>query len=243
MAAGGLVEVVLVPVGDTCPSCGATVAPRARFCGSCGGAVQRVRGGSMNAMKMLLILLAVFGGGALLVGGCAYSGYNHAIELDETVKSRWAQVENQLQRRFELIPNLVETVKGLAGQEEKIFLGVAEARKAYTQAGSVREKAKAASGFESALSRLLVIQERYPELKSNQGFLQLQQQLEGTENRLAVERKRYNDTVKELNVFSRKLLGRLYCSLAGVEQAEYFEVSEEAKTAPKVDFSGAPKGG
>ncbi|MFQ5780449.1 MAG: LemA family protein, partial [Nitrospiria bacterium] len=144
--------------------------------------------------------------------------------------------ENQLQRRFELIPNLVETVKGVAGQEEKIFLGVAEARKAYFQAQSIGEKARAAGGMESALSRLLVLREAYPQLKSNESFLKLQDQLEGTENRLSVERKRYNDTVKVLNTFTRKLLGRFYAGLAGVEKAEYFEIEEGARAAPKVEF-------
>ena len=191
----------------------------------------------MNATKVLGIMVVALIGGMLLVGGCTYFGYNKAVALDENVKGAWAQVDNQLQRRFELIPNLVETVKGLAGQEEKIFLGVAEARKAYFTASSVGEKARAAGGFESALSRLLVLRETYPELKSNESFLKLQDSLEGSENRLAVERKRYNDNVKVLNTFTRRLLGRLYASLAGVEKAEYFEISEEAKTAPKVDFS------
>jgi len=172
----------------------------------------------------------------LTAGGCVYSGYNKAITLDEAVKSQWAQVENQLQRRFELIPNLVQTVKGVAGQEEKIFLGVAEARKAYFQAGTVNEKARAAGGFESALSRLLVLRETYPALKSDQSFLKLQDQLEGTENRLAVERKRFNDAVRTLNTFTRKLLGRFYASLAGVEKAEYFEIGEEARATPQVNF-------
>jgi LemA protein len=172
----------------------------------------------------------------LTAGGCVYSGYNQAITLDEAVKSQWAQVENQLQRRFELIPNLVQTVKGVAGQEEKIFLGVAEARKAYFQAGTVNEKARAAGGFESALSRLLVLRETYPALKSDQSFLKLQDQLEGTENRLAVERKRFNDAVRTLNTFTRKLLGRFYSSLAGVEKAEYFEIGEEARATPQVNF-------
>lgn len=184
-------------------------------------------------------LLMVFGGIVLLTlvaGGCVYSGYNQAITLDEGVKSQWAQVENQLQRRFELIPNLVQTVKGVAGQEEKIFLGVAEARKAYFQANSVNEKARAAGGFESALSRLLVLRESYPALKSDQSFLKLQDQLEGTENRLAVERKRFNDTVRLLNTFTRKLLGRFYAGLAGVEKAEYFEIAEESRATPKVKF-------
>ena len=192
----------------------------------------------MKLSKVLLIMLAAFVGACLLVGGCLFSGYNRAINLDEEVKKTWAQVENQMQRRFELLPNLVETVKGVAGQEEKIYLGVAEARKAYFQANNVGDKAQAAGGFERALSRLLVLKETYPELKSNESFMKLQDSLEGTENRLAVERKRYNDSVGSMNKFSRSLLGRVYAGLAGVEQAEYFEVSEEAKTAPKVNFSG-----
>ena len=191
----------------------------------------------MNLTKALGIVLLLLVGSAVLVGGCFYSGYNKAVALDEAVQGAWAQVDNQLQRRFELIPNLVSTVKGFASQEKDVFLGVAEARKAYFSAGSVGEKAAAAGGFERALSRLLVLRETYPELKSNQAFLKLQDSLEGTENRLAVERKRFNDAVKQLNVFSRKLLGRIYASMAGVEKAEYFEISQEAKTTPKVDFS------
>jgi LemA protein len=184
-------------------------------------------------VAVLVILLLV----VLLGGGCLYQGYNRAIQLDEQVKTQWAQVENQLQRRYELIPNLVETVKGIAGQEERIFLGVAEARKAYFQADTVAEKAEAASGVERALSRLLVLRETYPELRSNESFLKLQDQLEGTENRLAVERMRYNEAVRDLNTFSRQFPGRLYASLAGVGPAEYFEMVEAARTAPQVDFS------
>lgn len=190
----------------------------------------------MSAGRIVLIIFGVIVVMLLTAGGCVYSGYNQAITLDEAVKSQWAQVENQLQRRFELIPNLVQTVKGVAGQEEKIFLGVAEARKAYFQAGTVNEKARAAGGFESALSRLLVLRETYPALKSDQSFLKLQDQLEGTENRLAVERKRFNDAVRTLNTFTRKLLGRFYSSLAGVEKAEYFEIGEEARATPQVNF-------
>ena len=190
----------------------------------------------MSAGRIVLIIFGVIVVMLLTAGGCVYSGYNKAITMDEAVKSQWAQVENQLQRRFELIPNLVQTVKGVAGQEEKIFLGVAEARKAYFQAGTVNEKARAAGGFESALSRLLVLRETYPALKSDQSFLKLQDQLEGTENRLAVERKRFNDAVRTLNTFTRKLLGRFYSSLAGVEKAEYFEIGEEARATPQVNF-------
>ncbi len=190
----------------------------------------------MSAGRILLIIVGGFLVLVLMAGGCAYSGYNKAISLDEGVKSSWAQVENQLQRRFELIPNLLETVKGVAKQEEKIYLGVANARKAYFQAGSINEKAKAAGGMESALSRLLVLRESYPQLKSDQSFLKLQDQLEGTENRLAVERKRYNDSVRVLNTFTRTLLGRIYAGWADVEKAEYFEVAEVAKATPKVKF-------
>ncbi|MFQ5990947.1 MAG: LemA family protein [Nitrospiraceae bacterium] len=190
----------------------------------------------MSTSRILLIVLGVIGGIILLAGGCVYSGYNRAVGLDEGVKNRWAQVENQLQRRFELVPNLVQTVKGVAKQEEKIYLGVAEARKAYFQAQSINEKARAAGGFESALSRLLVLRESYPVLKSNESFLKLQDQLEGTENRLAVERKRYNDAVRALNTFTRELLGRFYAGLAGVGPAEYFEIEETAKATPEVKF-------
>lgn len=196
------------------------------------------------ATKVVIGILAVLVFGALLTGGCAYRGYKQAINLDEQVKAQWAQVENQLQRRYDLIPNLVQTVKGVAGQEQQVFLGIAEARKAYFQADSVAEKARAAGSVESALSRLLLLREQYPQLRSNEAFLKLQDQLEGTENRLAVERMRYNEAVRDLNRFTRQPLGRLWSSLADVGPAEYFEVSEEAKQAPEVDFSStrAPVG-
>lgn len=190
----------------------------------------KVLGGILSGLLIL----------ALLGGGCVYQGYNSAIGLDEEVKQRWAQVENELQRRYELIPNLVNTVKGVAGQEQKVFLGVANARKAYFQAqdqGAVAEKAQAAGDVERTLSRLLMLQETYPELKSNESFLKLQDELEGTENRLAVERKRYNDAVQTLNTYVRRFPGTFFASLAGVHSAEYFKIEAEAKTAPKVDFS------
>jgi len=197
----------------------------------------------MGIGKVLLTLLVVFVVAMVALGGCVVGGYNKAVRLDEEVKNRWAQVENQLQRRYELIPNLVETVKGVAAQEKDIFLGIAKAREAYfaSERKGVNEKAKAASEFEgeyrSALSRLLVLQERYPELRSNESFLKLQDSLEGTENRLSVERQRFNEGVRELNTFTRTVLGRLYSGLAGVEKAEYFDAPESAQTAPKVSFT------
>lgn len=193
-------------------------------------------------MKSSIGLIVVVLLGALLLGGCtAYQGYRRVINLDEDVKNSWAQVQNQLQRRYDLIPNLVETVKGIAGQEQKVFGDIAEARTRYGSATGQREQAEAANQLESALSRLLVIVERYPELRSNESFLKLQDQLEGTENRLAVERKRYNDTVRELNRYIRPFPGSFYASLAGVEQAEYFEPTPGSEEAPKVDFSPAPE--
>lgn len=191
-------------------------------------------------MKNALIgIIAVLILVVLLGGGCAVSGYNRAMSLDANVKQQWAQVENQLQRRYELIPNLVATVKGEAGQEQKIFLGIAEAQKGYFAAKTVPEKAEAASQVESALSRLLVLSQQYPALKSNEAFLKLQDTIEGTENRLSVERGRYNDAVRELDVFMRQFPTSIWASLAGIKQPEYFKVTEEAKTAPKVDF-GTP---
>jgi LemA protein len=193
------------------------------------------RYGVGGVLLALLILVALL---ALIIGGCAYHGYNQAIHLDESVKSSWAQVENVLQRRFDLIPNLVETVKGYAAHEKEIFTEVAESRTKYFQAASQSERVEAANGVERALSRLLMLQERYPDLKAQANFLALQDELSGSENRIAVERKRYNDGVRELNTFCRSLLGRMYAGWAGVKPAEYFEVPEQAKAVPKVDFGG-----
>ncbi|MCH7702070.1 MAG: LemA family protein [Planctomycetes bacterium] len=185
-------------------------------------------------MKILFTALAAIVLALVVVGGCMYSGYNRAVTLDEEVQSTWAQVENQLQRRFDLIDNVVSTVKGVAGHEADVFLGLAEARASYTQAKSVGQKALSLGMFN--VSGLLSLHEQYPELKANTSFLKLQDQLEGTENRIGLERKRYNEAVKGLNVFRRKLLGRVYAGWAGVDEAEYFEVAEEAKAVPKVDF-------
>ena len=190
----------------------------------------------MNVWKALGIVFIVLVLLGLIIGGCAYKGYNKAIALDENVTSAWSQVENQLQRRFDLIPNIVETVKGYAAHEKELFENIAEARTKYFGAGSPGDKMQAANRLEGVLSRLLVLRETYPELKANEGFLKLQDQLEGSENRLSVERKRYNDAVRGLNTFARKLLGRIYCAWADVEKAEYFEAAEPAKEAPKVEF-------
>ncbi len=188
---------------------------------------------------VLIALVAVVGLFALVVGGCAVQGYNRAVNLRERVNEQWSQIDVVLQRRYELIPNLVETVKGYAAHEKDIFTEIAHSRERYFSAGSRDEKVEAANGLERALSRLLVLQERYPELKAQANFLDLQAQLEGTENRIAVERRRYNEAVGELNRYARQFLGRIYTRWAGVEPGEYFETSTEAaREAPRVDFGG-----
>ncbi len=189
-----------------------------------------------QGIKTVLIILGVL---VALVGGIILWGvgqYNRVVAMDEQVKSQWAQVENQLKRRFDLIPNLVETTKGYAKHEKEIFENIANARTKYFQAGSVEQKVAAANGFERALSRLLMLQEQYPNLKANESFLKLQDSLEGTENRIAVERKRYNDAVRMLNTYRRTVVGRFIAAMAGVEAAQYFEVPESQQEVPKVKF-------
>lgn len=183
---------------------------------------------------IVLIVTVVIAGFAASFG---VTEYNHAKQLDQNVQNQWAQVEVQLQRRFDLVPQLEATVKGVAGQEQKVFLGIANARKAYFQAGNVADKAAAANEFNSALSRLLVLQEQYPELKSNEAFLKMQDTIEGTENRLSVERGRYNDAVRELNLFTQTFPNSFFANMAGIHPATYLKAPEEAATAPKIDFS------
>ncbi len=165
-------------------------------------------------------------------------GYNRAVALDENVKSAWSQVENQLQRRNDLIPNLVNTVKGFAAQEKDIFTEVARLRSQWGEAKTVSDKIEQSNAMTGALSRLLLVAENYPQLKSNENFLTLQSQLEGTENRIAVERMRYNQGVQAFNQFRRSFFGRFFTNAAGVtEPAVYFEATEEAKTTvPQVQF-------
>lgn len=191
----------------------------------------------MKLGKVVLVFLLLLIGAGVIGGGCAVSGYNKAVRLSENVKQSWAQVENQLQRRFDLIPNAVEAVKGYAKHEKELFENIAKARAAYTQPGAtLSDKAKAATQMEGFLSRLLVIQEQYPQLKANESFLKLQDELSGTENRLSVERKRYNDSVRDLNGYCRSFFGRMFAGWAQVSEAEYFEAEKTAKEAPKVKF-------
>lgn len=187
-------------------------------------------------IKIMLIVLGVLLLAGLLLVGKIVSGYNRVVAMDEGVKAQWAQVENQLKRRFDLIPNLVETVKGYATHEKELFENIANARTQYFQAKELNDKVAAANRLEGTLSRLLLLKEQYPELKANQSFLKLQDSLEGTENRIAVERKRYNEAVQFLNTYIRTFMGRFYAMFAGVSKAEYYEVPEAEKSAPQVKF-------
>ena len=187
-------------------------------------------------LKTILIIVGVILVVGFMVFGKIIAEYNRVIAMDENVKGKWAQVENQLKRRYDLIPNLVETVKGYAKHEKELFENIAQARTQYFQAKDVKNKIKASNQLEGVLSRLLLLQERYPVLKANESFLKLQDSLEGTENRIAVERKRYNDSVQILNTYIRTFFGRFYAMFAGVSKAEYYEVPEAEKTVPKVKF-------
>ena len=180
---------------------------------------------------ILIILIVVFIGYRLVVGR-----YNTMVGLDEEVKAGWAQVENQLQRRYDLIPNLVETVKGYASHESDVFIRVTEARAKVGQANSVGEKISANGELSSALARLMVVVENYPQLKADRSFLQLQDELAGTENRISVERRRFNEIVKVFNQYIRMFPNSFFASMFGFERANLFEADEGAETAPKVKF-------
>jgi LemA protein len=154
----------------------------------------------------------------------------------EQVDAAWSEIGNQLQRRNDLIPNLVATVKGFAAQEERVLLEVTEARSRVAGAGSPREAAEASNQLSGALSRLLIVVERYPELKSNQNFIQLQDELAGTENRLAVARTRYNEAVRGYNTTAKRFPTNLVAMLFGFDEREYFEAPDAAQQVPTVEF-------
>lgn len=164
------------------------------------------------------------------------SSYNKMVSMKIEVERNWAQVENQLQRRYDLIPNIVETVKGYANFEKDTLIAVTKARASVGSAKTVDEKIKANQQLDSAISRLLVVVEKYPDLKANENFKALIVELEGTENRIAVERKRYNDAVASFNTYIQKFPNNIFAGIFGFKQKEYYEISEEAKKAPKVKF-------
>ncbi|MGN1401943.1 MAG: LemA family protein [Bacillus sp. (in: firmicutes)] len=165
--------------------------------------------------------------------------YNGFVNKEEDVNQAYAQVDNQLQRRNDLIPNLVNTVKGYAKQEQDVIDSVTEARAKLNGAGTVEEQADADGELTSALNRLLVVVENYPELKSNENFQQLSDELAGTENRLAVARKDYNDTVSAYNRSIKGFPGGLVAGIFGFEEKDYFKASEGAEEVPTVDFEGS----
>jgi LemA protein len=191
----------------------------------------------MKAVVAIIVVLVVV---ALILGGSYVSARNQMVTLNETVKSNWAQVDVVLQRRADLIPNLVETVKGFAAHEETVFGDIAKARSALMNAQTPQDKIAANGQLDGALSRLLVIVENYPQLKSNENFLRLQDELAGTENRIAVERKRYNDSIQVYNTYIGQFPNNIFASWAGFHRNDaYFQASEASREAPKVQFPAA----
>jgi len=191
-------------------------------------------------MKAVIALLAIIVLVALVFGSMYVGRKNQMVTLDEQVKSNWAQVDVVLQRRADLIPNLVETVKGFAAHEEKVFGDIAAARSALIGAKTPADKIAANGQLDGALSRLLVITENYPQLKSNENFLRLQDELSGTENRIAVERKRYNDSVQAYNTYIGLFPNSLFAGWAGYKRNDaYFQASPASREVPKVQFPSA----
>ena len=187
-----------------------------------------------KTMKMVLISVAIVL--ILVIGFYLYiiGTYNTLVSLNEEVKAAWSQVENQLQRRMDLIPNYVETVKGYAKHEREGFIEVTEARAKVGGSVNPSQKIEANNELAAALSRLLLVVERYPDLKANQNFIRLQDELAGTENRIAVERMRYNEAVLKYDKRIKKFPTRILASISGFTEAPYFEAPEEAKEPPKV---------
>ncbi|WRS27748.1 LemA family protein [Oscillospiraceae bacterium MB08-C2-2] len=188
-------------------------------------------------MKKGTIILLVIIGIVLVIVFSLAGTYNGMVASSETVQQSFADVQADLQRRNDLIPNLVATVKGFATHEEEIYTSIADARSKLMGAGSMQEVAQADSELSSALSRLLVVVENYPELKANQNFLDLQTQLEGTENRIKVSRQRYNEAVRQYNGRIRRFPSNLLAGMFGFDKMDYFEAEQSAQSAPTVDFS------
>jgi len=187
----------------------------------------------------IIFLFAVF---SLFLSSCSY---NKMVKMDEAVTAQWSQVENVYQRRADLIPNLVNTVKGYAAHEQETLEGVIEARSKATavninhdklDAASIQQFQQAQDGLSSALSKLMVVVERYPDLKANQNFMDLQAQLEGTENRIAVERRKFNETAQTYNTFIRIFPKNITAKIFGFDKREYFKAEQGAEKAPEVSF-------
>lgn len=190
------------------------------------------------------VIYLILGLGIIAVISC-WRSYNRMVEMDEAVMGQWAQVETAYQRRADLIPNLVNTVKGYADFEKETLTQVIEARAKATSininpenmdAAAIQQFQGAQDGLSSALSRLMVVVERYPDLKANQSFLDLQQQLESTENRIAVERRKFNDTTRNYNTYIRRFPKNILASIFGFDKKGYFEAAEGSEEAPTVEF-------
>lgn len=191
-----------------------------------------------KALIAVIILVVIVGLIAVVCVGAYISTKNTLVSKNEAVKSAWSQVDIVLQRRADLIPNLVETVKGYATQEQTVFGDIAKARSALLSAGTPQQKIAANGQLDGALGRLLLVVENYPQLKSNENFLRLQDELAGTENRIAVERKRYNDTLQVYNTYVQQFPNSLFAGWAGFKANDaYFQASEGSRVVPKVNFS------
>jgi LemA protein len=193
----------------------------------------------MGKGLIVIIIVALI---ALVVGGQYIGVKNTLVSKNEAVKSAWSQVDIVLQRRADLIPNLVETVKGYAKQEQTVFDDIAKARSALLSAGNPSDKIAANGQLDGALGRLLALSENYPQLKSNENFLRLQDELAGTENRIAVERKRYNDTLQDYNTYVQQFPASVFAGWAGFKPNDaYFKAAEGSREVPKVNFGTQPQ--
>jgi LemA protein len=199
-------------------------------------------GKEKSRMKKGLVALVVVLLVVLAMGGCVAGTYNGLVSRKADVENKWAQVDNQLQRRNDLIGNLVETVKGAAGQEQTVFGEIAQARAAMAGAHTPEKGIAAAQTMDGAIGRLLVVVENYPQLKSMESFTQLMDEIAGTENRIATERMRYNDSVKTYDIAVRSFPMNLFAGMFNFKEAPMYPVPSEAKAVPKVDFSGLKPG-
>lgn len=188
----------------------------------------------MKRLFTSTLLAALVVAGAVAASGCSY---NRFVSQEEAIKAQWAQVENQLQRRNDLLPNLMETVKGFAQQERDVFGQIAESRARLAGAQTPEQKIEAANQQSSALARLLVVVENYPQLRSNESFNRLMDELAGTENRISVERMRYNERVQEYNTSRRQFPSNVTAGIFGFKEHPLFNAPPEAERVPKIDFS------
>ena len=198
--------------------------------------------GSIIAIVVLVVILILI----LSLAGYIKNMYNNFVQLDEGVNEKWSQVQNVYQRRFDLIPNLVETVKGYARHERETLQAVTEARAKVGGVTNLRAEdltpenlakfQQAQAGLSAALQRLMVVVERYPDLKANQNFIRLQDELAGTENRIAVERRRFNESVRFYNQAIRRFPAVIFANMFGFSKKDYFEAAQDAQEAPKVEF-------